>query len=85
MDTTIPDRHICPRCGGGVPNSMHPGKFPGALSRWDNRTELCSDCGTDEAMAQFFAAQQGRHPMEAVHPVRGCRRWQRVPKEASND
>lgn len=43
----------CPRCGGGVPNSARPGAYPGALSRLDNETYICSECGTNEAMFQF--------------------------------
>lgn len=45
---------ICPRCGGFIPNDAMPGAYPGALSRTDNKTEVCSDCGTDEALEQFF-------------------------------
>lgn len=37
-------RKICPLCGG--PLSRHP-----ALSRMDNKTLICSDCGTREALA----------------------------------
>lgn len=40
----------CPRCGGGVPNSVNPGAYPGALSRYDNKTYICSSCGTEEAL-----------------------------------
>jgi predicted RNA-binding Zn-ribbon protein involved in translation (DUF1610 family) len=43
----------CPRCGGDVPNNAHPGAYPGALSRVDNATYICSECGTAEAMFQF--------------------------------
>jgi len=45
--------HICPRCGGDVPAPGVKGQYPGALSRTDNNTEICSACGTDEAMEQF--------------------------------
>ena len=50
---------LCPRCGvrsytpygtGAVPTERAP--FP-ALSRMDNRTYVCSWCGTDEAMRDF--------------------------------
>ena len=34
----------CPRCQGDMPD------YPGALSRWDNFTEICSDCGVKEAL-----------------------------------
>lgn len=40
----------CPRCGGGIPNDRYRGGYPGALSRVDNKTHICSSCGTDEAM-----------------------------------
>lgn len=46
--------HNCPRCGGQIPNNESPGAYPGALSRTDNTTEVCSQCGTDEAMQQFL-------------------------------
>jgi hypothetical protein len=28
--------------------------YPGAISRKDNKTEICSQCGEDEAMEDFF-------------------------------
>ena len=37
----------CPRCG-----NMYTG-YP-ALSRLDNRTNICSPCGTDEALREYF-------------------------------
>lgn len=43
----------CPRCGFPVPNAEHAGEYPGALSRYDNETYVCSDCGRWEAMTQF--------------------------------
>jgi len=45
--------HTCPRCLGSIPNVQHPGAYPGALSRYDNKTEICSACGIDEAMNNF--------------------------------
>jgi hypothetical protein len=53
----------CPRCGGGVPNSVQPGAYPGALSRLDNATYVCSSCGTSEAMWNFT------HRGEALPPL----------------
>lgn len=44
---------ICPRCGHFIPNDLHPGAYPGAISRLDNKTEICSSCGTDEALRDF--------------------------------
>lgn len=43
----------CPRCGHLIPNDDTPGAYPGALSRTDNKTEVCSDCGTREALEDF--------------------------------
>lgn len=45
---------ICPRCSGYIPNNNQPGAYPGALSRVDNRTEICSECGSLEAIEQMF-------------------------------
>jgi hypothetical protein len=45
---------LCPRCGGFIPNNEMPGAYPGALSRLDNKTEICSECGTDEAMEDYM-------------------------------
>lgn len=41
---------ICPRCG--EPKMREP-EAMNALSRRDNKTYICSDCGTDEAMVDF--------------------------------
>jgi len=40
------EKQICPRCDG--PLGKHP-----ALSRRDNKTNICSDCGTAEAMEDY--------------------------------
>jgi hypothetical protein len=47
------DFPICPSCKGYIPNNLTPGAYPGALSRKDNKTEICSACGTAEALADF--------------------------------
>jgi hypothetical protein len=44
---------ICLRCGHHIPCDERPGAYPGAVSRTDNKTEVCSQCGTDEAMEHF--------------------------------
>ena len=44
----------CPFCGGEIPTKFRQGEYPGALSRFDNRTEICSDCGTAEALWPHF-------------------------------
>jgi DNA-directed RNA polymerase subunit RPC12/RpoP len=49
----------CPRCGGRVPNDVQAGQYPGALSRLDNETYICSACGQDEAMYQFSRSMLG--------------------------
>lgn len=52
--TDFSEVSICPRCLG-----MLPIGYPGALSRTDNETEICSACGTDEGMRDFFARGEG--------------------------
>jgi|DEB19_MinimDraft_3_1074340.scaffolds.fasta_scaffold01445_16 hypothetical protein len=46
----------CPRCisHDWIPNNNKPGAYPGAISRADNATEICSACGEDEALKDFF-------------------------------
>ena len=44
----------CPRCNGFIPNDIDAGKYAGALSRLDNRTEVCSKCGEIEALEQMM-------------------------------
>jgi len=43
----------CPLCHGPIPNAMDEGKYCGALSRRDNKTEICSDCGVREAIEDY--------------------------------
>jgi hypothetical protein len=46
--------HICPRCADSwIPDNHHPAEYPGAISRSDNKTEICSACGVEEAMINF--------------------------------
>ena len=57
--------HQCPRCGHQMPHDdMPPGAYPGALSRHDNRTYICSECGADEAMRQFMGRSKGEGPLD---------------------
>lgn len=44
----------CPRCAHGIPNDGQEGEYPGALSRRDNKTYICSECGTAEAFEDFL-------------------------------
>lgn len=49
---------ICPRCKASyIPNNLEPGAYPGALSRLDNETEICSSCGVEEAIEQFYTGE----------------------------
>ena len=41
------NKFICPRC------KKETSDFP-AISRRDNKTEICSDCGVAEAMADYY-------------------------------
>lgn len=41
----------CPRCGREVNELL-------ALSRRDNKTMICDDCGVEEAMWDFVRAQK---------------------------
>jgi hypothetical protein len=43
----------CPRCTHFIPNDDTPGAYPGAVSRLDDSTEICSDCGVEEALLQY--------------------------------
>ena len=43
MKEEAPTMHICPICGKGYTD--HP-----AISRADNETPICPDCGTREAL-----------------------------------
>ena len=63
----------CPRCGIAMQG------YP-ATSRFDNKTEICSDCGTDEAMKNFtgetledpnkYDTKTGKELINAVEPNR---------------
>jgi len=44
---------VCPKCSGYIPNNVTPGAYPGALSRVDNKTEICSECGILEAIDDY--------------------------------
>jgi hypothetical protein len=55
---------ICPKCSGYIPNNNTPGAYSGAISRRDNKTEICSACGTQEALEDFFAQQSDTEKAE---------------------
>jgi len=49
------NKMICPRCNSSqIPNNETPGAYPGALSRADNKTEICSRCGSHEAAEAYY-------------------------------
>lgn len=48
----------CPRCLGFIPRNEKPGQYIGALSRMDNQTEVCSECGTEEALVALIAIEE---------------------------
>lgn len=49
---------VCPRCDGCIPCNARPGAYPGALSRADNATYICSDCGAEEATTLLAPVEQ---------------------------
>jgi len=60
----------CPRCGEPLPNRRIP-----ALSRWDNRTYICNNCGMAEALLQYEAMEKGKNPYDNIHPTGGSIVW----------
>lgn len=52
------NKKICPRCCGYIPSNTFAGEYPGAISRIDNKTEICSDCGTEEAILALISIDQ---------------------------
>ena len=59
----VVDWPVCPRCGHYIPNDERPGAYMGARSRADNKTEVCSACGTHEAMQQFMSDDHSCTPI----------------------
>jgi len=52
------NKPVCPRCLGFIPSNVFAGEYPGAISRIDNKTEICSDCGTEEAILALITIDQ---------------------------
>lgn len=48
---TLEEPKICPRCKNNIIG------YP-SLSRKDNKTEICSECGTLEALEEFILYQK---------------------------
>lgn len=62
----------CPRCDthDWIPNNLTPNAYPGAISRSDNKTEICSACGEDEALKDYFEGgcePQSKWPVSRTH------------------
>ena len=55
--TTLPKRGLCPICNGAIPTNENPGAYPGAMSRFDNDTEVCSACGSAEALTPMLSEE----------------------------
>lgn len=53
---------ICPRCRIDI----LPIGYPGALSRTDNKTEICSRCGTEEGLEDWI---MGGHRKQTEWPI----------------
>lgn len=53
--------NTCPRCLGPIPTEENPGAYPGARSRVSDIVdiEVCSACGTDEAVRDQAGTQLG--------------------------
>ena len=47
----VQKRHKCPKCG------KYYAEYP-ALSREDNKTKICPECGVAEALDIFLSIQQ---------------------------
>lgn len=61
------ENHICPRCDGYIPNNEMPGAYRGALSRTDNQTEICSECGSEEALQDLIDGRCAPQEIWAVN------------------
>lgn len=70
------DKPICPRCLGYIPSNAFAGNYPGAISRIDNKTEICSDCGTEEAILALIQIDEWPISLYS-HPVctQANKRW----------
>jgi hypothetical protein len=47
-----------------IPNNETPGAYPGAMSRFDNRTEVCSLCGSVEALIGLMGCADAKKKIE---------------------
>ena len=57
---------ICPRCGSEY--QEHP-----AISRKDNETEICPDCGTLEALEAAGISKEAQEEiLKTIHEAKGA-------------
>lgn len=61
------DPWLCPRCGTW--SAMYP-----CVSRWDQETAVCSDCGRQEAFIEY---RNGTYRVGSIflHPIDGEFKW----------
>ena len=55
---------VCPRC-----NTTMNDTYPGATSRRDNKTEICSSCGTEEALIDCGAMRIDQRELDFVEKL----------------
>lgn len=61
MKAEVMKMRVCPRCG--MRYLEHP-----AISRTDNRTEICPDCGTREALESIGIGEEEQEKiLKAIH------------------
>lgn len=58
-ETNVTRIKICPRCG-------HAYYEPPAISRTDNQTLICPDCGTREALASIDVNKEEQEEILAI-------------------
>ena len=64
MKDNVRELRICPRCG-------KPYAEPPALSRTDNETLICSDCGTREALDSIgISVEEQEKILSIIHSTR---------------
>ena len=65
MKPTVDEIRVCPRCGKAY--CGHP-----ALSRLDNTTEICSDCGVREALESIgVPSEEQEQILATIHRCTG--------------
>jgi len=69
---------VCPKCGGVIPCDESPGAYPGAISRIDLSTEICSQCGDEESRALF-------RTQDAYLASKGLNIWIRLPRPGEHE